>query len=169
LVLKIVKYGDPRLEQPSEPVTNFNSHLRKLVEDMFETMYAAKGVGLAAPQIGINRRIFVMDCSNGQDPTQKYVMINPEVLLAEGEIVTEEGCLSLPGIYSKVARPRRVIARGYDLDEKEYTIEATELAARCISHEVDHLDGKLFIVHLSAIKRDLIERKVKKLIKAGQW
>jgi peptide deformylase len=168
-VLKIVKYGEPKLEQPSEPVTQFNGDLKRLIEDMFETMYAARGVGLAAPQIGVNKRFFVMDCAGGKDPTQKYVMINPEILHTEGEIVAEEGCLSIPGIYSKVTRSQRVVARGYDLNEKEYTLEVTELAARCISHEVDHLDGKLYIFRVSPIKRDLIERKIKKLIKAGEW
>lgn len=169
MVLKIVKYGEPKLEQPSEPVTQFNADLKRLVEDMFETMYAARGVGLAAPQVGVNKRLFVMDCAGGKDPTQKYVMINPEIIHTEGEIVAEEGCLSIPGIYSKVARPQRVVARGYDVNEQEYTLDVTELAARCVSHEVDHLDGKLYIFRVSPIKRDLIERKIKKLIKAGEW
>lgn len=169
MVRTIIKYGDPRLERPSDPVTEFNGDLARLVEDMFETMYAARGVGLAAPQIGINKRIFVMDCAGGKDPSQKYVMINPEILIAEGQHIAEEGCLSLPGFYAKVARPLRVVARGLDLRAKEYTLEVTDLAARCVSHEVDHLNGKLYIVHLSPIKRDLLERKIKKLIKAGEW
>lgn len=169
MVRTIIKYGDPRLERPSDPVTEFNGELVTLVQDMFETMYAARGVGLAAPQIGINKRIFVMDCAGGKDPAQKYVMINPEILVAEGKDIAEEGCLSLPGFYAKVGRPVRVVARGLNLDGTEYTLDVRDLAARCVAHEVDHLDGKLYLVHLSPIKRDLLERKIKKLIKAGEW
>jgi len=169
LVRDILKYGDPRLVQPSEPVTEFTDELRRLVEDMFETMYAARGVGLAAPQIGINRRLFVMDCSSGRDPQQKVVLINPEILATEGEVVEEEGCLSLPGLYAKVARPARVLVRGFDLQEREVTLEVAGLAARCVCHEVDHLDGRLYISRLSPLKRDLLERKIRKMIKAGEW
>ncbi len=169
MVREILKYGDPRLVRPSEPVVEFNEELVKLVEDMFETMYAARGVGLAAPQIGVNRRLFVMDCSGGRQPEQKIVLINPEILATEGEVIEEEGCLSLPGLYAKVARPYRVLARGLDLHQKEITLEVTGLAARCVCHEVDHLDGRLYISRVSPLKRDLLLRKIKKLIKAGQW
>ncbi|GBC82640.1 Peptide deformylase [bacterium HR10] len=169
MVRDILKYGDPRLVRPSEPVTEFTDELRRLVEDMFETMYAARGVGLAAPQIGVNRRLFVMDCSGGRDAAERVVLINPEILATEGEVVEEEGCLSLPGLYAKVARPYRVLARGLDLDQREITLEVTGLAARCVCHEVDHLDGRLYISRLSPLKRDLLERKIRKMIKSGEW
>ncbi len=169
LVRDILKYGDPRLVRPSEPVTEFTDELRQLVHDMFETMYAARGVGLAAPQIGVNRRLFVMDCSGGKQQNERVVLINPEILVTEGEVVEEEGCLSLPGLYAKVARPYRVVVRGLDLEEREVQLDVTGLAARCVCHEVDHLDGRLYISRLSPLKRDLLERKIRKMIKAGEW
>lgn len=169
MMLNILKYGDPRLEQPSEPVTDFDGQLAKLVQDMFETMYAARGVGLAAPQVGVLKRLFVMDCSGGTDPKEKYVFINPQIISTEGEQVGEEGCLSFPGIYLKVSRPRRVVATAYDLNGKPFTVDVMDLAARCVAHETDHLDGELFLDLVSAIKRDFVERKIKKLVKAGEW
>ncbi|MCS6885130.1 MAG: peptide deformylase [Acidobacteriota bacterium] len=167
--LRIVKYGDPILTKKAEPVTEFNEELKQLVADMFETMYAAPGVGLAAPQVGISKRLFVMDCSSGKDPKQKIAFINPEILSTEGEQIGDEGCLSFPGIYIEVRRPKRVIARAFDVEGKQFTIDAMDLAARCIAHETDHLDGELFINHLSPLKKELIKARIKKLIKTGRW
>lgn len=169
MILDILKYGDPRLEQRADPVVEFDGQLKKLVEDMFETMYAARGVGLAAPQVGVLKRLFVMDCSGGKDPKEKYVLINPHILSTEGEVVGEEGCLSFPGIYLKVARPQRVVATALSLDGKEFTVDVMDLAARCVAHEMDHLDGELFLDRVSAIKRDFVQRKIRKLVKAGEW
>jgi peptide deformylase len=169
MILPIVKYGDPILTQRALPVTDFDEKLRKLVEDMFETMYAAPGVGLAAPQVAVLKRIFVMDCSSGKDPQQKIAFINPVIISTEGDQSGDEGCLSFPGIYFDVKRPRRVVARAFDVEGQEFTIDALDLSARCIAHETDHLDGELFIDYLSPLKRDLVKRKIKKRIKAGDW
>lgn len=167
--LRIVKYGDPVLTKKAEPVTEFNEELKRLVADMFETMYAAPGVGLAAPQVGISKRLFVMDCSGGEDPKQRIAFINPEIISVEGEQNGDEGCLSFPGIYFEVQRPKRVVAKALDVEGKEFTIDAMDLAARCIAHETDHLDGELFIDYLSPLKREIIKAKIKKQIKAGRW
>ena len=167
MILNILKYGDPRLEQQADPVAEFDGQLKTLVEDMFETMYVARGIGLAAPQVGVLKRLFVMDCSGGKDPKEKYVFINPQILSTEGEVVGDEGCLSFPGIYLKVARPQRVIATAFDVHGKEFTVDVMDLAARCVSHETDHLDGELFIERVSPIKRDFVQRKIRKLAKAG--
>ena len=169
MILPIVKYGDPILTQRALPVAEFDENLRKLVGDMFETMYAAPGVGLAAPQIGVLKRIFVMDCSGGKDPNQKIAFINPEIVTTEGDQSGDEGCLSFPGIYFEVKRPRRVVARARDLEGREFIVDMLDLPARCIAHETDHLDGELFIDYLSPLKRDLVKRKIKKRIKAGEW
>jgi peptide deformylase len=169
MILNIVKYGDPRLEQRADPVEEFDGQLKKLVEDMFDTMYTAKGVGLAAPQVGVLKRIFVMDCSGGKDPNEKYVFVNPQIVSTEGEVMADEGCLSFPGIYLKVARPQRVVATGLDIHGREFTVDVMELAARCVSHETDHLDGELYISYVSPIKRDFVKRKIRKLAKAGEW
>lgn len=169
MILNILKYGDPRLEQKSDPVAEFDGQLKKLVDDMFETMYAARGVGLAAPQVGVLKRLFVMDCSGGRDPKQRYVFINPQIISTEGEVIGEEGCLSFPGIYLKVARPQRVTATALDVNGREFTVDVMDLAARCVAHEVDHLEGELFLDLVSAVTRDFVQRKIKKLIKAGEW
>ncbi len=169
MILKILRYGDPLLEKRSNEISDFDGDIQKLVADMFETMYAARGLGLAAPQVGVLKRLFVMDCSGGSDLKQKLVVINPEIVSTQGEVVSEEGCLSFPGIYLKVARPKRVATHALDAQGREFTIDVTDLAARCVIHETDHLDGELFIDRVSAIKRDFIERKVRKLIKAGDW
>lgn len=166
---KIVKYPDPVLEKPGEPVTEFDEELRQLVEDMFETMYAASGVGLAAPQVGVSKRLFVMDCSGGKDPTQRYVMINPQIVMTEGEQVGDEGCLSFPGIYIPVTRAMRAIVRAQDLKGRKFELDTQELAARCVLHETDHCDGILFIERVSPLKREMVKRRIKKLIKAGEW
>src|SRR5262245_23486793 len=152
MILPIVKYGDPILTKKALPVTEFDEKLRKLVEDMFETMYAAPGVGLAGPQVGVLKRMFVMDCSSGIDPAQKLVFINPEIISVEGEQTGDEGCLSFPGIYLEVKRPKRVTAKALDVNGQAFTIDAMDLAARCIAHETDHLDGELFIEYISPLK-----------------
>jgi peptide deformylase len=169
MILEVVRYGDPVLTRPAEAVTEFDASLRKLVDDMFETMYGAPGVGLAAPQVGLLKRLFVMDCSLGKEKKQKVALINPVIETEEGEQIGDEGCLSFPGIYLQVARPQRVVVRARDLDGSEFTIDVMDLEARCVSHETDHLDGELFISYLSPLKRDLVKRKIKKRIKLGDW
>jgi peptide deformylase len=168
-VLKLVTWPNAILETPADPVTKFDDDLRKLADDMFETMYAAPGVGLAGVQVGIAKRLFVMDCSGGKDKSSRYFMANPEIILQEGKQDGEEGCLSIPGIYSKVQRSLRVIARGHDLKGKEYEIEGIELEARCLLHETDHCDGLLYVNRITPLKREIVKRKVKKLQKAGEW
>ncbi|MBA2502865.1 MAG: peptide deformylase [Pyrinomonadaceae bacterium] len=168
-VLKIVKYPEKVLETPTEEVTKFDDELKKLVADMFETMYAAPGVGLAAPQVGVSKRVFVMDCSGGKDPAQKIAMINPRVVMKEGEQTGEEGCLSFPGIYFLVMRAMRAVVRAQDVDGKEFEVDGMELTARCMLHEKDHLDGVLFIERTSPLKREMVKRRIRKLIKAGDW
>ncbi len=168
-VLNIVKYGDPVLETPGDVVTEFDDDLKKLVADMFETMYAAPGVGLAAPQVGVSKRVFVMDCSGGKDPEQRIVMVNPVVLNVEGEQTGEEGCLSFPGIFFQVKRSLRAVVEAQDTDGNEYEIDGLELTARCMLHETDHCDGILFIDRTTTLKRELVKRKIKKLSKAGRW
>jgi peptide deformylase len=170
MVYPIVKYGDPVLEREAETVTEFDtSDLHKLIEDMFESMYAAKGVGLAAPQIGISRKITVIDTSNGQNPDDKLVLINPEIVNVEGKQVGEEGCLSIPGFREQVRRGKRVTVRAQDIRGEAFEKTGEDLLARAFLHETDHLYGKLYISHISALKRDLIRRKVRKLVKAGEW
>ena len=168
-LLKIVAWPEPVLTTPAEPVTKFDAELKKLAEDMFETMYAAPGVGLAGTQVGLAKRLFVMDCSGGKNPAERYFMANPQIIVQEGKQDGEEGCLSIPGIYSKVQRSMRVIARGHDLNGKEYEIDGTELTARALLHETDHCDGILYVNRVTPLKRELVLRKVKKLQKAGEW
>jgi peptide deformylase len=170
MVYPIVKYGDPVLERQAETVTEFNTpELDKLLEDMFESMYAAKGVGLAAPQIGISRRISVIDPSAGEDPSQKMVLINPEILKVEGSQVSEEGCLSVPGFREQVKRAKRVTIRAQNAKGEFYEKTGEDLVARAFLHETDHLNGRLYLSHVSTLKRDLIRRKIRKLQKAGEW
>lgn len=168
-LLKIVKYGDPVLEAPGDPVTEFDDELKKLVSDMFETMYAAPGVGLAAPQVGVSKRLYVMDCSGGKDPEQRIAMINPVVLTVEGEQTGEEGCLSFPDIFFPVRRSLRAVVRAEDTNGEEFEVDGLELTARCMLHETDHCDGILFIDRTTPLKRELVKRKIKKLMKAGRW
>lgn len=169
MIYPIVKYGDSVLEKPSAPVTKFDDDLRKLIEDMFESMYAAHGVGLAAPQIGIAKRIAVVDVTFKDDPRAKLVLINPEIVNKEGRQRGTEGCLSIPEFREDVTRPQRVTVRAQDIDGKFYEHTGEDLLARAFVHETDHLNGKLYISHISALKRDLIKRKIKKLVKAGEW
>ena len=169
MIYPIVKYPDPVLQRPAEPVTVFNDELRKLIEDMFESMYEARGVGLAAPQIGIAKRLAVIDVSFKEDPTAKLVLANPEIIHVEGRHTQQEGCLSLPEFREDVTRPRKVTVRAQDAHGKWFEKTGEDLLARALVHETDHLNGKLYITHISALKRDLIKRKVKKLVKAGEW
>jgi peptide deformylase len=169
MIHPIVKYGDPVLETPSKPIETFDEELQKLIDDMFESMYAAQGVGLAAPQIGISRRVAVIDVSNGKNTEAKLVCANPEIIYAEGEQREEEGCLSVPGFRGHVARPQYVTVRAYDVTGKEFEMRGEGLLARAFCHEIDHLKGTLFLSHLSMLKRDLIKRKIRKLKKAGEW
>lgn len=170
MVYPIVKYGDPVLEREAEAVTEFDTpELNQLLEDMFESMYAAKGVGLAAPQIGIARKIAVIDCSNAENPAEKIVLINPEIIKVEGKQVGEEGCLSIPGFREQVKRGRTVTVRAQNAKGESFVMTGEDLLARAFEHETDHLYGRLYISHVSALKRDLIRRKVKKLVRAGEW
>ena len=166
----IVYYGEPVLEKQAETVTQFDTpELHKLIDDMFESMYAAKGVGLAAPQIGISQRIAVIDLSVSEDPSQKIVIINPEIIAREGAQIGEEGCLSIPGFREQVRRAQKVTVRAQDIKGQAFEMTGEDLLARAFSHEIDHLYGRLYISHVSALKRDLIRRKVRKLAKAGEW
>jgi peptide deformylase len=169
MIHPIVKYGDPVLETPTKLVTKFDGELQKLIDDMFESMYAAQGVGLAAPQIGIGLRVAVVDVSNGKNAEAKIVLANPEIVHAEGEQREEEGCLSLPGFRGYVARPQYVTIRAFDAAGKEYEMRGEGLLARAFCHEIDHLHGTLFITHLGMLKRDMIKRKIRKLKKDGKW
>ena len=170
MIYPIVKYGNPVLEKRGDDITEFDTpELHKLVEDMFESMYAAKGVGLAAPQIGVGKRLAVIDLSTGEDPAQKLVLINPEIVKTEGSHKSEEGCLSLPTFREQVVRPLKVTVRAKDAQGKEFEQTGDELLARAFLHETDHLNGKLYISHISALKRDLMKRKIRKLAKAGEW
>jgi peptide deformylase len=168
-IYSIVKYGDSILEKPTAPITEFNAELEELTEDMFASMYAAQGVGLAAPQIGKNLRLTVVDVTAGKNPEAKIVLINPEIIHAEGEKREEEGCLSLPGFRGYVVRPQFVTVKAQNAKGEPFEIRGEDLLARAFCHEIDHLNGILFIQHLSMLKRDLIRRKVKKLRKLGEW
>jgi peptide deformylase len=165
----IVKYGAEILERPSKPVTNFDDELRQLCADMFISMYAASGVGLAAPQIGMALRLSVIDTSVGKNPEAKIVIANPEIIHMEGEQREEEGCLSVPGFRGNVLRPLFVTVRAQDAYGETFEMRGENLLARAFCHEIDHLNGVLFLQHLSMLKRDLIKRRIKKLRKAGEW
>ena len=170
MVYPIVKFGDPVLERPADTVTEFDTaELHQFLEDMFESMYAAKGVGLAAPQIGFSRRVAVIDCSVGEDPAQKLVLINPEIVAVEGKQTGEEGCLSVPGFREQVTRGKRVTVKAQNAKGEPFEMTGEDLLARAFLHETDHLNGRLYINHISPLKRDLIKRKIKKLAKAGEW
>jgi peptide deformylase len=172
MIYPIVKFGNPVLEKRAEPVTVFDDQLQKLVEDMFESMYEAHGVGLAAPQIGISKQLAVIDVTFKEDPDAKLVLANPEILHTEGKHSQPEGCLSIPEFREPVTRARTVTIRAQDVHGKWYektTQEGEELLARAFLHETEHLHGKLYISHLSALKRDLMKRKIRKLMKAGEW
>jgi peptide deformylase len=168
-IYPIVKYGDPILEKPTAPVKKFDAELEALTEDMFASMYAASGVGLAAPQIGKSMRLTVVDVTGGKNPEAKIVLANPEIIHAEGEVREEEGCLSIPGFRGYVMRPQFVTIRAQNAKGESFEIRGENLLARAFCHEIDHLNGILFLQHLSMLKRDLIKRKIKKMKKKGEW
>jgi peptide deformylase len=176
MIRKIVKYlNDPVLEREGAEVKEFGTReLRDFVDDMFNTMYASKGVGLAAPQVGVSRKITVIDISGGSKeegapPEDKIVMINPRIVAREGKQIGEEGCLSIPGFREQVKRAKKVTVRAQNIEGEWFERTGEDLLARCMQHEIDHLNGVLFITHVSPLKRDLIKRKIKKMIKAGEW
>ena len=169
MILKIVKYPEPVLQQVGEPVTEFNDELRKFVADMFETMYASQGIGLAAQQVGVAKRVTVIDLSQGEDPAQKLTIINPEIISRDGKLYEEEGCLSFPDIIEKVVRAAKVKIRAQDEYGKWFEMDGDDLLARCFQHEIDHLDGVLFLYRMSPLKRSLNLRKIRKLQADGEW
>lgn len=170
-LLKIVHYPEPVLLTVGKPVgeVEFNAELEKLVEDMFETMYEAGGVGIAALQVAVSKRLFVMDCSGGEDESRKIALINPEIIAQEGEQTGDEGCLSFPGIYTKVKREIRTVVRFQNVFGETQEIDVNDLEARCVLHETDHCDGIVFLDRMTSLKRELAKRKIKKLQKTGDW
>ena len=169
MIRPILKYGDDVLHDQAQPVPAITGETRRLIDDMIETMYAAPGVGLAAPQIGVPLRIFTVDVSVGRDPWGLLIFVNPEFVEREGVQLEEEGCLSAPGFNATVVRPKRVVVKGCNRDGVEQTIEGTDLLARAFQHEMDHLDGTVFVDRLRGIKREMIVRKIQKLKKSGKW
>jgi len=170
MVHPITKYGQPVLETESEAIREFDTpELHKLIEDMFDSMYAARGVGLAAPQIGIGKKVAVIDVSSGEDPEQKLVLINPVIIGQEGTQTSEEGCLSIPTFREPVTRAKRVTVRAQNAKGETFEMTGEDLLARAFLHETDHLRGTLYISHISPLKRDLIRRKIRKLQKANEW
>lgn len=169
MIHPITKYGNAVLEAPTKPIEKFDDELAKLCEDMFESMYAAQGVGLAATQIGLSKRLAVVDVSIGKNPEARLVLANPEIIHVEGDQREEEGCLSLPGFRGNVLRPAYVTMRAQNLKGEVYEMRSEGLLARAFCHEIDHLNGILFIQHLSMLKRDLIKRRIRKLRKNGEW
>ncbi len=169
MIRPILKYGDSILHEPARPVEAITAEIDRLIDDMIQTMYAAPGVGLAAPQVGVPRRIFVADLSVGRDPAGLLVFVNPEFVECEGTQLEEEGCLSVPGFNATVLRPARVVIKGLDREGREQRREGTGLLARAFQHEMDHLDGLLFVDRLRGIKRDLIVRRIRKLARSGKW
>ena len=169
MIRPILRYGEAPLHEPAREVTTFDDELHRLVTDMTETMYAAPGVGLAAPQIGVPLRVFVCDISVGKDPNGLIVMVNPSWVEREGMQLEEEGCLSVPGFTATVARPSRAVVKGLDRHGQEQVVEGKDLLARAFQHEMDHLEGTLFVNRLRGIKRDIIVRKIHKLTRAGEW
>ncbi len=169
MIYPIVKYGDPVLEKVTAPITEFDDKLKKLVDDMFESMYEAHGVGLAAPQIGLSLHLAVIDVTFKEDPSAKIVLCNPQIIKTEGRQTSSEGCLSIPEFRENVTRPKYVTVRAQDVNGKWFEKTGEDLLARAFLHETDHLNGKLYISHISALKRDLMKRKIRKLIKSGEW
>src|ERR671927_507695 len=167
-LMDIVTWPNPVLDTPGDPVTEFNNELKRLVSDMFETMYAAPGVGLAAPQVGVSKRLFVMDCSGGKDPDARVALVNPVVLRVEGDQTGDEGCLSFPGIFFPVKRSLRAVVRAQNLEGEEFEFDGLELEARCMLHETDHCDGVVFLDRTTPLKRELVRRKIKRLQKQGR-
>jgi peptide deformylase len=170
-LLKIVHYPDPVLLTVGKPVgeEEFDDKLKTLVADMFETMRVAGGVGLAAPQVNISKRLFVMDCSDGEDAAQKIALINPEIVHVEGEQYGEEGCLSFPGLYTKVERNMRTVVRAQNVEGERFEMDVEDLPARCVLHETDHCDGIVFLDRMTRLKRQLAKQKIRQLQKTGKW
>ncbi len=168
-LLQVVHYPEPVLLQIGEPVTKFDAELKQLVEDMFATMYDSKGVGLAAPQVAVSKRMFVMDVPDEEGVSNKIAIINPQIIVREGEQYGDEGCLSFPGLYQKVRREVRTIVRYQDVNGDFQEYDAFDLEARCILHETDHCDGIVFLDRMSPLKRELSKRKINKMIKTGEW
>lgn len=169
MIYPIVKYGDMVLETEAKPVEKFDADLKKLVEDMFESMYHAQGVGLAAPQIGIPLKLAVIDVTFKEDPDAKLVLANPQIIRVDGKQSGQEGCLSIPEFREQVTRGKKVTIKAQDVNGEWYEKTGEDLLARAFQHEIDHLYGKLYISHISALKRDLMKRKIRKLVKAGEW
>ena len=169
MIRPILRYGEEVLHQPAAPVTDITADILRIIDDMVQTMYAAPGIGLAATQIGVPLRIFVADISAGHNPAELLTFINPELVEVTGSQYEEEGCLSVPGFNATVARPARAVVKGLDRDGSEQVIEGTGLLARCFQHEMDHLDGTLFVDRLRGLQKDLIVRKIKKLTRTGKW
>ena len=169
MIRPILKYGAPELETESTPITRFDQEIKTLAEDMLETMYSAPGIGLAAPQVGVNLRLMVIDITGGEEQGHQIVFTNPEITEQEGTQEAEEGCLSIPGFAAVVERPGKVRVVGQDLEGNPQELDAEGLLARVVCHEIDHLDGILYMNRASVLKRDLIKRKIRKLIRAGEW
>jgi peptide deformylase len=169
MILPILRYGASVLHEPAAAVTDVAGETQKLIDDMIQTMYAAPGIGLAATQVGVGQRIFVADVSVGRNPSDLLVFVNPEFVERDGMQLEEEGCLSVPGFNATVARPSRAVVKGLDRHGREQVIEGTGLLARCFQHEIDHLDGTVFVDRLRGLQKDLIARKIKKLSRAGKW
>jgi peptide deformylase len=169
MIRPIVRYGAGVLHAAAAPVAEITAETQRLVDDMIQTMYAAPGIGLAATQVGVPLRIFVADISVGRNPADLLTFINPAFVERDGMQLEEEGCLSVPGFNATVARPARAVVKGLDRDGREHIVEGTGLLARCFQHEMDHLDGTLFVDRLRGLQKDLIVRKIKKLSRAGKW
>ena len=169
MIREIIRYGADVLHRPAQPVVEITADIQLLVDDLIQTMYAAPGIGLAAPQVGVPLRVFVVDLSVGRNPAELMTFINPEFVERDGMQLEEEGCLSVPGFNATVARPARAVVKGLNGEGKEQTVEGTGLLARAFQHEMDHLDGKLFLDRVRGIKRDLIVKKIRKLGRAGKW
>jgi peptide deformylase len=169
MIRPLLRHGAPVLHRPADPVASVTPEIQTVIDDLVQTMYAAPGIGLAAPQIGVPLRIFVVDVTAGRSTGELIVMVNPEFVEREGMQVEDEGCLSVPGFNASVVRPARTVVKGLDRQGVERTVEATGLLARAFQHEIDHLDGTLFIDRLRGIKRDLIVRRIQKLKRSGKW
>jgi peptide deformylase len=169
MIRPILRYGADALHRPAAPVAEITPDIQQLIDDMIQTMYAAPGIGLAATQVGVPLRIFVVDVSVGRNPAELMVFVNPEFVERDGMQLEDEGCLSVPGFNATVARPARAVVKGMDRRGTEHVVEGTGLLARAFQHEMDHLDGKLFVDRLRGLQKDLIVRKIKKLTRAGKW
>jgi peptide deformylase len=169
MILPILKYGAPELRKESEPIDFFDGELEKIVKNLFDTMYGSPGIGLAAAQVGISIRLATIDLSVGEDPGKRIILCNPEIISVEGDQKNDEGCLSVPDFSETVTRPLKMVVRGLNQNGEEIKFEAEGLLARCLSHEIDHMNGILFIDHLSPLKRTLIRNRIRKLAKAGEW